>query len=155
MINIQENKSKPEAGYGYYIQRLAKNIKYLADENLVKQHITIEQVKIMRFLRENNEEGSAYQKEVELFFNIKRSSVTSILQNMEKSGLLTREGIADDGRMKKVRLTKKGKDLSIRLKGFIYYLDEVIVENMTEEEKTIFIRLLKKSLENVEKLLNC
>ncbi len=139
--------------YGHYIQRLAKNIKYLADENLVKQNITIEQVKIMRFLRENNEEASAYQKDVELFFNIKRSSVTNILNNMEKSGLLTREGIESDARIKKVRLTEKGKELSISLKGFIVHLEEVIVDGMSEEEKAAFKGLLLKSLDNVEKLL--
>ena len=139
--------------YGHYIQRLAKNIKYLADENLVKQNITIEQVKIMRFLRENNEEASAYQKDVELFFNIKRSSVTNILNNMEKSGLLTREGIESDGRIKKVRLTEKGKELSISLKGFIVHLEKVIVDGMSEEEKAAFKGLLIRSLDNVEKLL--
>jgi len=138
---------------GHYIQRLAKNIKYLADENLVKQNITIEQVKIMRFLRENNEEASAYQKDVELFFNIKRSSVTNILNNMEKSGLLTREGIESDARIKKVRLTEKGKELSISLKGFIVHLEEVIVDGMSEEEKAAFKELLIRSLDNVEKLL--
>lgn len=139
--------------YGHYIQRLAKNIKYLADENLVKQNITIEQVKIIRFLRENNEEASAYQKDVELFFNIKRSSVTNILNNMEKSGLLTREGIESDARIKKVRLTEKGKELSISLKGFIVHLEEVIVDGMSEAEKAAFKRLLIRSLDNVEKLL--
>lgn len=139
--------------WGHYIQRLAKNIKYLADENLVKQNTTIEQVKIMRFLRENNEEASAYQKDVELFFNIKRSSVTNILNNMEKSGLLTREGIESDARIKKVRLTEKGKELSISLKGFILNLEGVIVDGMSEEEKAVFKKLLIKSLDNVEKLL--
>lgn len=139
--------------YGHYIQRLAKNIKYLADENLVKQNITIEQVKIMRFLRENNEEASAYQKDVELFFNIKRSSVTNILNNMEKSGFLTREGIETDARIKKVRLTEKGKELSISLKGFIVHLEKVIVDGMSEEEKAAFKGLLIRSLDNVEKLL--
>ncbi|MGB8451025.1 MAG: MarR family transcriptional regulator [Anaerocolumna sp.] len=153
MIAKHNEHLKPVENYGYYIQRLAKSIKYLADENLVKQNITIEQIKIIRFLRENNEDASAYQKDVELFFNIKRSSVTSILQNMEKNGLLTREVIKTDARVKRVRLTEKGRELSIILKGFIMHLEEVIVEGMTEEEKDTFKRLLKKSLDNVEKLL--
>jgi DNA-binding MarR family transcriptional regulator len=145
--------SKPSAEYGYYIQCLAKNIKYLADENLVKQNLTIEQVKILRFLREHNEESSAFQKEVEVFFKIKRSSVTSILQNMEKSGLLIREGIAADARIKKVSLTKRGQDLAVSLKDFINHLEEVIVDDMSKEERVVFVGLLKKSLYNVEKLM--
>lgn len=152
MIN-HNNNSKPGDDYGLLIQKLAKNIKYLADENLVNHNITIEQVKILRFLKDNNEEASAYQKDVELFFHIRRSSVTNILKNMEKSGLLTREGIESDARIKKVRLTEKGKELSITLKGFILHLEEVIVEGMLEEEKATLKKLLKKSLDNVEKLL--
>ncbi len=138
--------------YGFLIQRLAKNIKYLADENLVNHNITLEQVKIMQFLN-NHEDSTVYQKDIEQNFAIKRSSVTNILQNMEKSGLITRIGDAADARIKKVLLTDKGKDLSKTLKNFICNLEIAIVNDMTEEEKDIFKKLLNKSLNNIEKLM--
>ncbi|WP_051685533.1 MarR family transcriptional regulator [Clostridium sp. KNHs205] len=143
------NKGRPE-DYGYHIQKLGKNIKYLADENLIKHGITFEQVRVMRFLDSYSSDNPANQKDVEIMFELKRSSVTNILQNMEKNGLVTRSGDALDGRMKKVWLTEKGKDLYLHLRSYLVKLEEVIVQGMTEEEKDMFRLLLKKSIQNVE-----
>lgn len=145
------NSSKEHPGdYGYYIQKLAKNIKYLADENLIAHKITFEQVKVLKFLDGFTEENPANQKDIEVMFELKRSSVTSILQNMERSSLVRRSGDALDGRVKRVWLTEKGRDLSLLLKDYILKLENVIVSDMTEEEQSIFKELLKKSIQNIE-----
>lgn len=146
------NKKHPE-DYGYYIQKLGKSIKYLADENLVNHGITFEQVKVMRFLDSYSQENAANQKDVEIIFELKRSSVTNILQNMEKNGLVTRSGDVLDKRIKKVWLTDKGKDLFQHLRSYLKTLDDVIVQGMTEEEKEMFRLLLKKGIQNVEILM--
>jgi len=119
-------------------------------ENLIKHGITFEQVRVMRFLDSYSSDNPANQKDVEIMFELKRSSVTNILQNMEKNGLVTRSGDALDGRMKKVWLTEKGKDLYLHLRSYLVKLEEVIVQGMTEEEKDMFRLLLKKSIQNVE-----
>ncbi|SHO46731.1 MarR family winged helix-turn-helix transcriptional regulator [Anaerocolumna xylanovorans] len=136
--------------YGYYIQKLAKNIKYLADENLIAHKITFEQVKVLKFLEPYNGESPANQKDIEVRFELKRSSVTSILQNMERSGLVSRSGDASDGRVKRVWLTEKGRELSLFLRDYINKIEQVIVSDMTEEEKAFFKQLLKRSIQNVE-----
>lgn len=143
------NKGHPEE-CGYYIQKLAKNIKYLADENLVKHGVTFEQVKVLRVLDSCTEESAASQKDIEVFFELKRSSVTSILKNMEKNGLVARSGDASDGRIKKVWLTDKGRSLSLHLRSYMNTLEEVVVSDMTEEEKALFKQLLKRGIRNVE-----
>ena len=136
-----------------YIQRLAKTIKYLADDNLAKHNITLEQVKIIRFIHSQSMLSSVYQKDIETEFGIRRSSVTSILQNIEKNGLITREGDISDARIKKVLLTEKGTMLSQLLKDYIYNLEAVIVSGMTTEEKELFLLLLKRALNNVEEFM--
>jgi DNA-binding MarR family transcriptional regulator len=139
--------------YGPLIQRLSKKIKYLAEENLVKHKITLEQVKILKFLAAKSKELTVvYQKDIETEFDVKRSSVTSILQNMEKSGLISRESDQEDARIKRVILTEKGIKLSILLKDYIENLEATIVKDMTTEEKEIFTQLLKRALNNVESL---
>ncbi len=149
----QGNFPKRPDDYGAYIQRLAKDIKYLAGENLVKHNVTIEQVKILRFLTENYENTSAYQKTIELQFGIRRSSVTNILQNMEKNDLIHRINDESDARIKRVELTVKGEELSKSMKNYIQGLEAVIVRDMTQEEKEIFKRLLLKGIQNVEGIM--
>lgn len=148
-----EKSRKHPDDYGIYIKKLGKSIKYLSDENLVNHNITIEQVKILRFLSLNYSRSSAYQKEIELHFEIKRSSVTNILQNMEKNGLVSRIGDETDARMKKVFLTERGSELSNSLRDYITKLEEIIVKGMSDEEKRSFKDLLKRSLKNVEEYM--
>jgi DNA-binding MarR family transcriptional regulator len=136
--------------YGYYIQKLAKSVKYLADENLTAHKITFEQIKVLKFLQPYTQENPANQKDIEVMFELRRSSVTSILQNMERSGLVSRSGDAADGRIKRVWLTEKGRELNLSLRGYLEKLEKVIVSGMTEEEKASFKQLLKRSIQNVE-----
>lgn len=44
----------------------------------------------------HNREKEIYQKTMESEFHMPKSTVTSILQAMEKSGFITREGVAHD-----------------------------------------------------------
>lgn len=146
----EKNCSKNPNVYGMYIQRLAKRIKYLADDNLIKHKITLEQVKILGFLESQGESVTIYQKDIETEFGIRRSSVTNILQNIEKNGLIKREGDPADARVKKVMLTEEGKKLSRLLKDYIVNLEAVIVDGMTTEEKEQFLSYLKQSLQNID-----
>ncbi len=145
--------SKSPNVYGMYIKRLANRIKYLADDNLVKHNITLEQVKILRYLNMHGGDSGVCQRDIEEEFGIRRSSVTNILQNIERNGFIVREGDPCDARMKRVVLTDKGREKSRVLKGYIDNLETVIVYGMTAEEKTQFLDFLKRSLDNVERLL--
>lgn len=141
-------QEKEEDNYGKFIHMLSKRMKYLADENLVKQNMTFEQVKIIVFLTESKQEN-IYQKDIEKHFEIKRSTVTSILQTMEKKDMIIRMEDETDARMKKVTLTEKGIQLSRELKDFINQLHGIIVEGFSDEEKEKFLYLLKKSIQNM------
>ena len=63
---------------------------------------------IMRYLYENREK-EIYQKDIEKHFSIGRSTVTSIIQLMEKKGFIERQAVQSDARLKKVLLTEKGE----------------------------------------------
>lgn len=139
-----------ETIYGHYVQTLSKKVKYLADDNLAKHNITLEQVKVLGFLDRNEEAGDIYQRDLEKEFGIRRSSVTNILHNMEKNGLVRRETDLVDTRIKKVFLTDKGKHLSSSLYEYIKKIDLILVKGMEEEEKDMFLSLLKKALDNIE-----
>jgi DNA-binding MarR family transcriptional regulator len=139
--------------YGFYIHKLAKSMRYLTDDNLTKNKLTIEQVKIIRYLYKNRVEKYVYQKDIEKEFDIKRSSVTNILQNMEKKHLILRSIDEKDARVKKVELTEKGQMMSSELTGYIEHLEEILVEGMTEEEKDLYLILIKRSIENIKTLM--
>ena len=62
---------------------------------------------IMGFLYENRDRD-IYQKDLEMKFGISRSTVTNILQLMEKKGYIRRVSVEKDARLKKLELTERG-----------------------------------------------
>ena len=52
-------------------------------------------------------EKDIFQKDLEKEFDLKRSSVSLLLNNMEKSDLIQRVPVAEDARLKKIILTEK------------------------------------------------
>ena len=132
---------------GKLLQIAANRFRKLANDNLALHGITFEQLKILAHIARSG--GSAPQAGLQEIFEVRRSSVTAILQNMEKSGFLTRETSALDARVKTVRLTKKGEELNRELKNFIQTLDSDVTKGFSEEEKRLFSALLIRASENL------
>ncbi len=72
---------------------------------------------------------------------------------MEKNDLIIRVSDENDARVKKVKLTPRGSILSGELKDYITNLEKVIVKDMSQVEKDLFKNLLKRSIQNVEELM--
>lgn len=147
-----ENKPAPRH-IGKYVNKLSKDIRYACNSYLVSSGtpITGEQCRLLAYIRGRNEQGECvYQRDIERDFQIKRSSVASILGHLEKGGYIIREIDKDDARIKKVILTESGAELDNALYENILKVEGVISEGMTEEEKDEFLRLLKKAISNIE-----
>ena len=98
---------------------------------------------IMFYLKDN-EGGDVFQKDIEKHFSLSRSTVTEVLQKMEKSGLISRLSVNSDGRLKKIVLTEKAQDLMCFLEEDRKKTDALVVKNLTEEEIVTLTELLGK-----------
>ena len=79
---------------------------------------------IIGFLAENDDKD-IFQKDIEEKFSVRRSTVSSMLKLMEKKGLVTRESVNFDARLKKLVLTQKAREMHCRM------LEQL---NMTEKK---------------------
>lgn len=50
-----------------------------------------------------------YQKDIEQEFKVSRATASNMLQLMERKGLIVRESVSCDARLKKISLTEKAK----------------------------------------------
>lgn len=105
---------------------------------------------IMRFLYENRE-NNIYQKDIEKYFHIGRSTVTNTIQLMEKKGLICRESVEWDARLKRVLLTEKGIQSHEAIENLIADLNDGILDGIEEKDIEAFFKALYKIRENVEK----
>lgn len=92
-----------------------------------------------------------YQKDIEKEFNIRRSTATVMLQNMENKGLLVREGVDHDGRLKRIVLTEKAKTFHARVHVEIDAFHQELEAGLTGEEKEQFFNILDKIKENLNR----
>ena len=88
---------------------------------------------IIRYLYENREQD-IFQKDIEQRFAVGRSTVTNLIQLMEKKGFVKRESVKQDARLKKVILqarnllkilwsiSKKSFPKEYQKKNFIFFI---------------------------------
>lgn len=103
---------------------------------------------LLRYLYEN-QERDVFQRDIEKAFSISRSSVTVTLQLMEKNGLIRRESVAQDARLKRIVLTQKAKDLHRQIEADILAFESNLARGISEEEQEVFLRVAKKMQENL------
>ncbi len=103
---------------------------------------------IMRYLSEREGED-VYQKDIEERFATTRSTVSRVLKGMESKGLLRRESVKDDARLKKIELTEEGRRVYENAGKEINQLDNRIESGLSDEEKATLKRLLMKIADNL------
>ena len=137
--------------FGRAVQNIANRFRRFGDENLQKEGITVSQLRVIAYISRNGKKGAVYQKDLEEHLSVRRSSVTSLLKNMEKSGILQRFGAEGDGRAKTLVLTKKGEALDESLRNYINSLEEKMMDGFSSKEKEKLQDYLIRMIENLEK----
>lgn len=92
----------------------------------------------------NNQDKDIFQKNLEREFSISRSSVTNILQLMEKKGYIKRVSVENDARLKKIVLTDEGKSTKSSIDKTIISIEHEIDSVFSPEEKQTFLFLIRK-----------
>src|SRR5699024_6655205 len=96
---------------GKYVHMLSRQLKVKADVEVSKYGITGTQAGILNFINEKSKYKDIYAKDIEKAFEIKGVSVAGILQLKEENDLIKRIYNNEDGRYKKLELTKKAKEI--------------------------------------------
>ncbi len=91
-----------------------------------------------------------YQRDIEKVSNLRRSTITSFVDNFEKKGLIKREADTLDARKKKLILTQKGLDTHLGLEKGLSDGADKIFSGVTEKELATFNIVLNKMKRNLE-----
>lgn len=98
---------------------------------------------ILRFLSEHKDEN-IYQKDIEKFFELKKSTITSILNSLEDAGYIERKVEKDDGRLRRIVLTEKGFAMNEKVHNEFETLEENMSNLFSEDEYNNLIASLEK-----------
>lgn len=92
----------------------------------------------------DRQENDIFQRDVEAEFRISRSTTSSMLTLMEKKGLVVRQSVPGDARLKKLTLTPRAEQLHLQHMDAIKKFDTTINGAITEDEKQEILRIIKK-----------
>lgn len=91
-----------------------------------------------------HEVAAVYQKDIESFLRIRRSSVSSLLKKLETGGLLMRVPVPEDARLKRLFLTEQGRSLVEEIEGLHARIEQYISSILTQEEVESLNSILEK-----------
>ena len=91
-----------------------------------------------------------FQRDFEKACGVRRSTATSILQLMEKNGLIVRESVPYDARLKKITLTEKALLLHRQIDSAFDELEEKLRASLSERELSCFFSVLQKIQKEVD-----
>ena len=141
---------------GKYILDAAHKIRLGLNSRFDREGITGMQARIMGFIEMNGAQGKdVYQKDIEAEFKISRSSVTSVLNTMEKNGFISRQSVKNDARLKKIILTEKALNVSADHRNTVIHFERSLMENMSKEEIRTLKFLIDKVINNLENIERC
>ena len=135
---------KSQYPIGLHINKLSRLISRKVDAavlSAIDDNITVSQAYVIDFITDNNDRD-VFQKDLEMEFDLKRSSVSLMLNNMEKHDLIKRVPVAEDARLKKIILTEKAIELSKKIAYAIDSVEGILAENLNQDEINTFLALI-------------
>lgn len=124
---------------GFLIRRLHQLHCSLFYDETKKFAITPVQYSLMTALAER---GELDQNTLALEIGLERTSVAEVVLRLHDRGLLERRQSQDDGRVKLVKLTRKGKALMTRMADAVQRAHDRTIDQLAPLERDLFLQYL-------------
>lgn len=128
---------------GKRIHIVSNQIRRRMDSELSKFGLTHSQNIILSYLAKNSHRD-IFQKDIEEEFDIRRSSVSSILSHLEEKGYVSRQSVDYDARLRKLTITKAGLETVMKMHSVVVDFEKSIEKVLSNEEIDTLFRLLDK-----------
>ena len=115
--------------------------------------VCIKGMVLVRIVAANCEGSDLYQRDIEKWLHIQRSSVTSMLQSMEQAGLITRSAVQKDARLKRLQATPKGVAYHDRVHDTIDRYETELQAGLSQQELAAMRRGLDVLLQNARTII--
>lgn len=105
------------------------------------------QGKVLHFLLAQPHD--VFQKDVEHVYGMRPSTATELLKQMEKNGLIFREPVEHDNRLKRIVLTEKALQHKTQVMEDLGGLENTLTSGISEQDMEIFFSVVEKMTENL------
>ncbi|MFZ2347509.1 MarR family winged helix-turn-helix transcriptional regulator [Lactococcus chungangensis] len=107
------------------------------------------QIWVIDYLIKHQDED-IFQRDLEKEFVMRRSTATNFVKKMEQAGLIRRESVAYDARLKKIILTDKAFELQAGMMAKKKEFETLLRGDLSEAEIKQFIATIQKIKHNLQ-----
>ncbi len=106
-----------------------------------EEELTGMQAMLIHHLMCREKDGDCFQKDLETTFRMRRSTATGMLKLMERHGLISREPVEYDARLKKLMLTDKARKLDKSIFRNLRNVESVMSKGINRDELETWFRV--------------
>lgn len=117
----------------------------------ISKTTTPTQMQIIGYILDHINED-IYQRDLENILNLRRATVSGVLQTMEKNKLIERITYSEDSRKKKIILNEEAKKVFLENQKKMDKMEKVIIEGISKEELDTFSNVIEKMKKNIEEI---
>ncbi|PWM58021.1 MAG: MarR family transcriptional regulator [Subdoligranulum variabile] len=139
-----------EKDCGMWIHILSHKLKKRMNANMQSLGLTGGQSRIMHYILVKCAEGPVFQRDVEKAFGMSRSTATGILQLMEKNGLIVRESVASDARLKSLIPTERPAHLDAQISESLRQGEQRLTKGLSSEQLAQFLETAAHMAANLD-----
>ena len=130
-----------------YISKLSNKLRRRIDGFSSRDNFSGTEGKVLHFIL--SQTGDVFQKDIEEEYCMRPSSATELLKKMEKNGLISRQPIPDDARMKKIIVSEKALQYKDMVISNITTLEDDLVNGISPDDLATFFNVMEKMLSNI------
>lgn len=132
---------------GGQLVRAEKAHQRLGSERLKQMGLYVGQEMLLLSLQK---EDGVTQSQLATIHDVDLSTITKVVQRMERAGLVERRADLDDARISRVYLTEQGRSLCEPAWQMWLDLEKQLTQGLTETERILLRRLLETIATNLE-----
>ena len=127
-----------EIDCGGWISVLFHKLKKRVNADVQRLGLTGIQSRVIHYILIKSAEEPVYQRDVESAFGVSRSTVTGMLKQMEKEGLIQRVSVASDARLKSLVPTQKAVHLDAQVVERLQHAEQCLTRGLTGAQIAAF-----------------
>ena len=139
-----------EKDCGLWLNVLSHKLKNRMNANMQSLGLTGVQSRVMHYILVKCADGPVFQRDVETAFDLSRSTATGILQLMEKNGLILRESVASDARLKSLIPTEKAACLDAQIGEYLQQTEQRLTKGLSGQQLALFLETAAQMSANLD-----
>ena len=133
------------------LHKVDNQIKRKIDQVALKHDLTGIQAFFLKCIHDKSSEGDLFQRDLEKMFDIRRSSVSTMISCVEKKGYIKRVSIPTDKRVNKIILTEEGMKKHEEVDADLKKYKQELLKDFSDEEIKLLYNILERISDSAKK----